>query len=297
MFSRIIKYLVIRTRKYSAYDLNDMRLHAIGLYAGQDTSVEESEESDGTESVPDADIHEAEVQLFFTDVLAFLTPTWKLENFWPWLHLNTTEPPDTDFVCNLHVSVDILQTFRIHSFNVSTSSELTRTPEEIEQDGEDFWSHLLDFIVRFAGHAALAFTIGLTGRAIDSCSILILNLGTLAILFAMLIAWVVLISAYLTWLDYAVTNGILHPWSAASSILFLIAGLFTGLVITSLTNSWGVFKHFMEWYDIGHGISGLYPKDWFAVTYTIVSLVFKITILLSLCSRFAKFYAMGCAIE
>jgi hypothetical protein len=48
MFSRIIKYLVIRTRRYSAYDLNDMRLHAIGLYAGQDTSVEEPEEADGS---------------------------------------------------------------------------------------------------------------------------------------------------------------------------------------------------------------------------------------------------------
>ena len=274
--------------------MDELRLHAMGLSAGLSTTVPDPVGNDGTETMYDSDEYVPSVNSYIENALTFLVPYWTLENFWPWLHIETEEPPEADFDSNIHISVDILKNFRIHTLSAASSAEQTRTPEQIDEDGKKFVDFLMEFIVKFFAHAALVFAIGLAIRAIDSCSTLILNPGTLAILIVMLIAWLVLIGSYLAWLDYAVCKEILHPWAAAVSILFLLAGIFTGTLWTSLKNFWPLLKHFNKWMDIeGTGISGLYPKDWYALGYNIVSMAFKIGVLLTLLEWCSKFYQMG----
>ncbi|MFX0054126.1 MAG: hypothetical protein ACFFAX_01650 [Promethearchaeota archaeon] len=302
--ARVVKSLVIEGQRYASNTLVDMRIHDINVvadlsqHAPDDPNPEEPIPLDGSGSIPDATVEENRVQNFFDVAFAYIVPYWTLENFWPWLHIATDEPPDTETSCDVHVSVDLLQTIRVHSLSAMTVPESTRTDEQIDQDARGFVDYMFEFITRFAVHAALAFMIGLAGRAIDMVSAVVVNPANLLILLVMLAAWVVLVASYFTWLDYMVSNGYMHPWSAAGSTLFLMLGLFTGPILTGLQRGWKIYQHFKKWYNIGgKGISGLWPKDWYTAAFAVVSIVVKIIILLACLNYFGRFYRLGVELE
>jgi hypothetical protein len=128
---RMVKYLVIRAQRYSAYDLNDMRLHAIGLYAGQDTSVEEPEEGDGTtDGALDTVDPPPEAQSFWNSIIETIgNLLFWWEGWWPRVHLYISLATIAGGLAILHMSVDLLFDLRWENSTLDTplDDEMTST--------------------------------------------------------------------------------------------------------------------------------------------------------------------------
>ncbi len=99
---RQVQYLVLRAQRYSAYDLVDLRLSAINLYAGQETEVESFESGDGTVE-GETGAAEGEVDNHLSDASSMMVLYWT--GWWPQLHfVASSESRGTLF----HLKVDLL---------------------------------------------------------------------------------------------------------------------------------------------------------------------------------------------
>jgi hypothetical protein len=108
---RQVQYVVLRAQRYSAYDLVDLRLSALNLYAGHETEVEDFEDGDGTldGTLGSDEIAEADSSLSgaANQLLRMFWTGW-----WPILHqvvlnpLNCTEEL-------LHFGLDLLNRIEV----------------------------------------------------------------------------------------------------------------------------------------------------------------------------------------
>ena len=136
---RQVQYLVLRAQRYSAYELVDLRLSAINLYAGQETQVEDFEEGDGTW---DGKIHPCpalSVNLSALEEAAYANTEWYWTGPWPVLHAVVDWAPIQESLIRLHLYFDLLPPF-IHisaedsEFRIFTAlSEQLNIPEEEEE--------------------------------------------------------------------------------------------------------------------------------------------------------------------
>ncbi len=114
----------IRAERYSSYNLIDLRLHAIGLYAGQDTSVPEPEGQDGT-----ATDSNDELALKYQQ-MGLINPPEDLMNEveswwtgpWPVLHVRIEQTTSEGFTFRYQVARDLLGFSQVEDASLETNS-------------------------------------------------------------------------------------------------------------------------------------------------------------------------------
>jgi hypothetical protein len=121
---RQVQYLVIRAQRYSAYDLVDLRLSALNLYAGQETQVESFEEGDGSGLGSD------EYQLQQYEQMGLMPPPeesvvalqcwWT--GWWPVLHIRIEKTTSENFSIVFQLSRDILGNTETEEVSLATNN-------------------------------------------------------------------------------------------------------------------------------------------------------------------------------
>jgi hypothetical protein len=106
---RQVKYLAIRVQRYSGYDINEMRIHAINLYAGQHTYVPEPVEADGTSSSTIEKIagqHQNDSDQMFLEADSSVETYWT--GPWPTLHIIINKQISLEVGLSVTAKVDLL---------------------------------------------------------------------------------------------------------------------------------------------------------------------------------------------
>lgn len=287
---RLVQYLVIRMARYADYAVDDLRLHAIGLYAGLSTTVPDPVGADGTPegTIPDDNDY---VNNIIQSVFDNIIPMWKLVNFWPRLFIDVDGSTTDGADYSVSVSTDILNDFQIHSLSISIEAEESRTPQQIEEDAQALSDIYLEYIVKYAIIAILGFTLGSLWRIIDTASSSIINLSTFLAVVGLMTCWIIAFAGFLYILEWLISpdGGQRDPWAAATAILGLMCGLFCGIFLDAYCAVWPLLKHFTEWvpYD---GITKV--KMW-EMRWSIISFVLKIVIFIVCIHFHARYLSLG----
>ena len=153
--ARKIKYLVIRPSRASGYDLIDLRLHGISVFAGQDTSLEEPEKKDGTHysninSISES--HQQDTDEMMYEASESVNTYWS--GPWPVLHISVDKVLSSNITIMVIVGVDLLGSADIEdvSFEMDGFEDLseTETNEFIALAGEEistntFWNDAVQY--------------------------------------------------------------------------------------------------------------------------------------------------------
>jgi hypothetical protein len=276
-----------------------MRIHDIAVVADPNRRLHdepEPEVADGTAITQTSSSSKLEATSVLNGIAASVNNTWVLENFWPWLYVLSSGVTSSAATYLVRLSIDLLGSLRVHDMSVLTATEESSTPEQVEAAGASFVDYLALFLKNNAGYAAIAFLIGVASRMIDVAakSVTFVSLWQIAVLSIMIIAWMLLVLSYMAILDYLVSEEIITPWAAASSILFVILGFAAGTLINSLRQCWAIFGYFSKYLVLTCvGWEGVWPKDWNRLGYSIISLAFKVIILIYCVHYFARFFALG----
>lgn len=111
---RQVKYLVIQMARYSNYAMTELRLHAIGLYAGLTTTVPEPVGSNGTpNTIDDTDDSPINSIDYILKLLAVgLSGIWELVNYWPTLFISVVQTLET--IYDILLSIDLCGDIKVH---------------------------------------------------------------------------------------------------------------------------------------------------------------------------------------
>ncbi|MBN2228196.1 MAG: hypothetical protein JW779_01310 [Candidatus Thorarchaeota archaeon] len=138
---RQIKYLAIRMERYSADDMNEMRLHTINLYADQETLVPEPMVADGT-SVSSADgiasNHDNDTTTMMEQAYQSLSIYWT--GPWPVLHIDVSISLSLDVSILIQSIVDLLGLVSIQN----VESEFGGAEEITEEEAGMFYSCVVE---------------------------------------------------------------------------------------------------------------------------------------------------------
>jgi hypothetical protein len=212
---RQVQYLVLRAQRYSSYDLVDLRLSAINLYAGHETQVESFEEGDGTAvGAGEGAIDGAVLEGCYSDAVSCISVHWT--GWWPLLHIQWTNQ-DNGF----HIAVDLLGRTQIDlAFFDYIDND---TIDELEN-----WL-ILDFlfIVNLSLFAWMTVALEKSPFA-----------GPLALLF--FIAWMAVLGFLLFWplvlIDYLLSTGARTPGWAQAAFLILAVTCFIAAIGLSFSS-------------------------------------------------------------
>jgi hypothetical protein len=242
---RMVKYLVIRAQRYSAYDLIDQRLHTIGLYAGQDTSVEEPEESDGSSEglVPSS------AAITFMDLIVDMVTSSMMSwwtGWWPTLHTKTNGTLESGATYEYQTSVDLLGAVSLEIFTIDTPLDDELSDNDIETIAA---SGIIEFLslallperILYITAIGIMFLINLLLYRLTTLPTLI-DLAVLAILIASYAA-AMLGALYLTW------DGLVSGRLSS----FGVFGLLATVVATIVTSS------YWDWLNAGT----IFAKWWY----------------------------------
>ncbi len=242
---RQIKYLAIRAERYSSYNLIGLRLHAIGLYAGQDTSVPEPEEADGASS----GYSPSPAAVSFVDMLIAIaiagTISW-WTGWWPVLHSRTTGTLESGATYAYQMAVDLLGNTVLEDFAVDTPVDDHLTDGQITLMAQ---TGVLDlFAEAFTVDAAILWGAAIVMGAIDILLALVTKLPTppqLALLAVLVIAYTLAMFLGLA----ALWDGVLSGRVSASAAFGILVLTLSTLIIEGIIagiNGWFIFK---EWWN------------------------------------------------
>jgi hypothetical protein len=160
---RQVQYLVLRASRSGSYGLIDLRLDALGLYAGHQTQVEDFEVGDGSFESVSTQAQEVGSPLLEA-AMDFLEAFWT--GWWPVLHIVVTSSPLELCSLSLHVTVDLLGSFEIAAVNSSYYGLQTMNEEDQETAEQDtievvqsIWDDPLNWLTLGVGVSFLTLTI------------------------------------------------------------------------------------------------------------------------------------------
>jgi hypothetical protein len=272
---RQVQYVVLRAQRYSAYDLVDLRLSALNLYAGHETEVEDFESGDGSgegalgyyESQMSTESKQR-VEDALDEGFGQESPYWT--GPWPVLHLPVALSVSSSY-CNMRIAVDLLTNVAIEEFDLLFGEEQGVPDNDIQETTEGLLSTLDESLGGPLGLWGHALKIGLI--AIDMVSLIPVPMwvATLAMLYA---AWFVLFAAYVGAMVAAVDLGLLSP-GAAGTAFFLWMFVTIRFVKVQLVNECRSAYYFYQGFRL---LKDPLWKDlcrW-SFVYTVVSIVVKL---------------------
>ncbi|MBN2228201.1 MAG: hypothetical protein JW779_01335 [Candidatus Thorarchaeota archaeon] len=214
---RQVKYLAIRMERYSADDMNEMRLHAIQFSATQETLVPVPEDNDGTleGKLDNCESQGYELSEYYasqanSELLIYWTGPW------PELHFQRSSPSresNTEF----HLKANLIHEVTLCSANEGNYNE--------PQGGEFYNEVVIEFLVIECTVCALMF---LALLAVD-CYQTSLGTNWVALLASAILATSAIFSGLLL-LKYFYDSGFDIEW--VGSMFFLLA-------VEMLTWAWG----------------------------------------------------------
>jgi hypothetical protein len=232
---RQVKYLAIRVQRYFGYDMNEMRIHAINLYAGQVTLVPEPMMADGTTDGLENAVNASTIQSVdstISNLISAITSVWQLVNFWPKLFIGLVQTGDV--VYDILVSVDLIGNTEIHRMQVHVPASDDYTDEVI---GTQFDLSLDNIIRGFveAGKWAIPVLLGVGLNFLRACSWDMLKFAIFVLLWLIGFAW------YISFVFWTYDNGYSNSWECMFMMCELLLVLLSGTsLIQSLTGSFRI---------------------------------------------------------
>ncbi|MBN2229088.1 MAG: hypothetical protein JW779_05800 [Candidatus Thorarchaeota archaeon] len=288
---RQIKYLAIRMERYSGYAMNDMRLHAVNLYADQETLVPEPEAADGTPEgynpCPEATSF---VDLLVGMAIANTVSWWT--GWWPLLHSRTTGTLASGATYAYQMSVDLLSNVAMEDFAVDTPADDQLTDEQINLMAQ---TSVLDlFAEAFTIDAAILWGASIVMGTIDILLAVITKVPTppqLVLLAVLVLAYT---GAMLLGLA-ALWEGLLSGRISASAAYAILVVTLTSLVFEGILASINGWKIFADWWNhYKQASKKLWAKRYCFMSWVIfcVKMMF-IAIVLAMTVRVYDFWIQG----
>jgi hypothetical protein len=265
-----VQYLVLRASRSGGYGLIDLRLDALGLYAGHQTQVEDFEEGDGTvDGVLDSGGYQAasaNADEKLDEAHDLITIYWT--GWWPLLHFVIGAQIITDVYLEVDLAVDILGGVSLYSFDVQfldledmTEAEADELLGEISPAADSLvgtgpiWSYL--FAIGGISYAAARLIAAYANPASLVQEIVIWGLLTVA---------ACCILAGLVLLAEAVAKAWTDPLLGALVFLGFAFGSLSCICVTNKavnelgTSSAGGAKKFLRFFDSSY-LQGGYRED------------------------------------
>jgi hypothetical protein len=276
MFSRTIKYLVIQIPKYSAYDLNDQRLHAIGLYAGQDTSVEDPEDADATyEGIEPTD----DTLSWFDDItdIVIAGTIWWWTGWWPLLHLKNNCTLATGESCNHEMTVDLLGMVSIIVLEIYTPAYDYLTETQLESIYAQGWDeflqdmfpspHIVYLLIASAAFGILQIFLAKMSKLPSLATIVIL--GILVTIYVIAITQVLL----------AVRDGVVIGSISPGSAIPILIGILLMCGLGCIANYFKFAKIMTSYWTTQNFVYGLRSTVFILVSFFLVIAQFFLSII------------------
>ncbi|MBN2229651.1 MAG: hypothetical protein JW779_08640 [Candidatus Thorarchaeota archaeon] len=190
-----------------------MRLHAVNLYADQETLVPEPEVADGTYDGDDPESPESKTQTNYLLSLAANALYW-WEQLWPRLHAYYTAAPSSTSSLLLHFSVDILGSVRVEEILYDTTLDDDLTTQQLEalqaSVDDQIWE------ARGGWFAAFGRYLGYSLAAIDILAALLLVPGTQTAFSVAILLWCAAFGIWIWWMLEYVNQGFLSAIQACA---------------------------------------------------------------------------------
>jgi hypothetical protein len=274
---RQVQYVVLRAQRYSAYDLVDLRLSALNLYAGHETEVEDFEEGDGTYG-RESSSWESSVTPEYAEMIADALddaaekpkPYWT--GPWPALHL-PVELVAEQYYVYFEIAVDILASVYVTALSIDFDWEDGVDQSQADAMMDGLLTELLDAWGGWVGILGIEIRLGLA--LIDTIS-LVPHPGTVAALAVLYTVWLGLFLVWVWAVLALVSQGTMSPGAAAAGFL-VMAATFLSFMVGGLRDQSKAFKAFSDKYETVKNKFWAKVYKWYAI-YTIIVILVKVSV-------------------
>jgi hypothetical protein len=241
--ARQVQYLVLRAQRYSAYDLVDLRLSALNLYAGHETEVESFESGDGTGSgaLPsEGDGLDPDVQQSARDALTCQWLAW----WWPTLQIALNAGYGACSVSVL-LTVDILGCVSVSDADFSITGIDFDDEENADHIASEAMPVLQDtgdtgFALSFATALVTVSSWLVINWALYGCFLIAIALWNICMALHLWAVWCNLANGYTTVGDaLQILAGVVLTWVVKLANIWIRESVLTERVMSALESIFG----------------------------------------------------------